>query len=62
MFSRDIRHARPTPRTLQQAFGPYSKIRIPQRRSKVVDALYVVLYGVAVGAVWYGIVLLRVGS
>jgi len=60
MFSRDIRHARPTPRTLQQAFGPYQKLNIPQRRSKIVDALYMALYGAAVGACWYAVILLKV--
>jgi VanZ family protein len=63
MFSRDVSHYSRTPRTLQSSkFGPYARISIPQRRSKIVDALYVVLYGAAVGAVWYGVVLLRVGS
>ncbi len=63
MFSRDINHARPTPRSLQSSkFGPYARISIPQRRSKVVSVLWMLAYGVAAGAVWYVAVLVRVGS
>lgn len=33
MFDRDIRHYHPTPRTLDEAFGPYSRLDTPTTRA-----------------------------
>ncbi|TAM15937.1 MAG: hypothetical protein EPN65_16620 [Pandoraea sp.] len=33
MFDRDIRHYHPTPRTLNEAFGPYSRLAAPAPRA-----------------------------
>lgn len=40
MFSRDARHYRSTPRTTQQAFGPYAEFRADRRafnRQRLID-------------------------
>lgn len=61
MFDRDIRHYRATPRSLNAAFGPYSKLHV-EKQSTLRGWLYAIAYGIAVGAVWYGIVALKAGA
>lgn len=62
MFSRDIRHIQyRTPRTLNDAFGPYSTMHV-SRRSEARSWLYVIGSGIAVGGIWWLIVALRVGG
>lgn len=62
MFSRDVKDFRyRTPRTLNEAFGAYStaKLHIPRRRWRPAPVLWMLFYGVAVGAFWYALVLAR---
>lgn len=59
MFSKDNRHYRATPRTLQDAFGPYHVFHEQHRRAKsniVCAALGVIALGVIYGLLfgWRG--------
>jgi apolipoprotein N-acyltransferase len=61
-FSRDIQHTQyRTPRSLNDAFGPYSTWRV-ERRSEARNWIYVIGSGLAVGGFWWLIVALRVGG
>ncbi len=43
MFSKDISHQRPTPRTLQSSkFGPYAKLTTVAKSQGLADALFTV--------------------
>ncbi|AQG98566.1 hypothetical protein A9R05_06760 [Burkholderia sp. KK1] len=61
MFDRDIRHARMAPRTLNEAFGPYStaKLHVPRRKPRIAPLLWALFYGVAIAAFWYALLLAR---
>lgn len=59
MFDRDIRHYRAAPRSLNEAFGPYSRLHV-EKQSK--GWLYAIGYGLVIGLVWYGIVALKAGA
>jgi hypothetical protein len=52
MFSRDNKHYRPTPRTTQEAFGPYSRYQSKKQARN--DILQVALGVLALG-VTYGL-------
>lgn len=57
MFSQDRKHYRPTPRTMNQAFGPYAKVTpIGHRTSKVAVVAGVVIVGAIYGLLmgWRG--------
>lgn len=58
MFSRDPKHYRPTPRTIQQAFGPYHKFEIEKCRKheRLVITVGVIALGVLFGLLfgWRG--------
>lgn len=60
MFDNDIRHYRPTARTLNEAFGPGSKLHVEKRSAK--GWLWAVFYGVVIGAGWYALVALKAGA
>lgn len=57
MFSRDPKHYRPMPRTIQQAFGPYHRFNVYQKRRAQIDmicaGLGVLGLGAMYGAMWY---------
>lgn len=53
MFSRDVRCYRSTPRSLQQAFGPYARLSVPARRRKVAAVFWMLVYGVGIGVAWW---------
>jgi hypothetical protein len=59
VFDPDIRHYRPTARTLNDAFGPYSKLHVEKQRG---GWLWAIAYGVVIGIVWYGIVAMKAGA
>lgn len=59
MFDPDIRHYRSTPRSMNQAFGPYSRLHV-ERGSK--GWAWAIGYGLVIGLVWYGIVALKAGA
>lgn len=61
MFSRDVKHfSYRTPRTLQSSkFGPYSRISIPTRRTRVMPFIWMLGYGFAIGACWYALLIVR---
>lgn len=64
MFSRDVKDFRyRTSRTLYEACGPYAKLHVPHRKSKLrtrIEAgLWMLAYGAAIGLTWYGCVLWR---
>lgn len=59
MFDKDIRHFRPTPRSLNDAFGPYARLSVHKRKPRISARLWVIAYGVAVAFIWYGIVFVR---
>lgn len=60
MFFRDISKMRyRTPRALYEACGPYAKLHVPRRKSRIAPVLWAILYGVAIGAFWYALVLAR---
>lgn len=58
MFSRDSKHYRATPRTLQQAFGPYSKYDVAhcRKHERLVAAVGVIFVGILLGLLlgWQG--------
>jgi hypothetical protein len=52
MFSRDPKHYRPTPRSVQQAFGPYHQlheIRTCRRHERLCAVAGVIVLGVIYG-------------
>jgi hypothetical protein len=53
MFSRDNKHYRPTPRTIQQAFGPYARFHREAIRESRKDVLGAVI-GILILGVIYG--------
>lgn len=53
MFSKDIKHYHPTPRTMQQAFGPYHSFSVRAYRKSQAHVLCAALGVIALGA-WYG--------
>ena len=60
-FSRDIRHERDrAPRTLNEAFGPYAKLHVKERRTAQ-GWLWAIGYGIAVGVFLWVVVLVKVG-
>lgn len=62
MFSRDIQHYRyRTARTMNEAFGPNSKLHI-ERKSTAKEWAWAIGCGVAVGAFWWLCVALRAGG
>ena len=60
-FSRDVRHYRATPRSLSQAFGPYSRLHV-EKKSEAAAWLWAIFYGAIVGAGWYALVALKAGA
>lgn len=59
-FSKDIRHYRRTPRTMNDAWGAYAKLHVPSdKQSKIAGFLWAAFYGVAIGAFWYVLLLAR---
>lgn len=61
-FSRDIQHTQyRTPRTLNDAFGPYAKLHVSQR-SDAKAWVWAIGCGVAIGFVWWLCVALRAGA
>lgn len=49
MFSKDIQHYRPTPRTLQSSrFGPYAKLSKAAKSQGFADGLFAVASGLCV--------------
>lgn len=59
MFSRDVSHYSRTPRTLNDAFGPYARLEPLRRKSRVPAWVWATSYGIAVALFWYGIVFVR---
>lgn len=59
MFDKDIRHYRMAPRSLNDAFGPYARLSVHKRKSRIAPVLWAIFYGVAIGAFWYALVLAR---
>lgn len=53
---------KPWPRTLNEAFGPGSKLCIEQHRKPFSEYAWMAAYGVAVAICWYLIVALKAGS
>lgn len=63
MFSKDVNNYQPTPRTLQQAFGPYAKMCPRERRREAVSvALFVAAIVLATAAAFITAMLLFTGS
>ncbi|MGF7131959.1 hypothetical protein P3T40_003442 [Paraburkholderia sp. EB58] len=61
-FPRNTQYERlRAPRTLQDAFGPYAQLSVRRKRS-VQGWLWVIGYGVIVGAFLYGVVLIKAGG
>jgi hypothetical protein len=61
MFDRDCRHYRSTPRSLNDAFGPYARLSVHQKRKpRIAPVLWILAYGFAIGALWYAAILVRV--
>lgn len=62
MFSRDIRNFRHrAPRTLNDAFGPYSRLTVPVRHRRLKSAFWMLAYGIGCGVVWYVAFVIGVG-
>jgi len=53
MFSRDVKHYRPTPRTINQAFGPYHSFS-PRAYRRTQAHVYMAALGVLALGIWYG--------
>ena len=51
MFSRDNKHYRPTPRTIQQGFGPYHRLDIAvcRKHERLCAIVGVIVCGVLLG-------------
>ncbi len=56
MFSQDPKHYRSTPRTTQQAFGPYSRAHFENRKRECWSMLLTVVTIVVIGA-YFGLLL-----
>ena len=56
MFSQDPKHYRSTPRTTQQAFGPYSRAHFENRKHERGGMLFTLLAIVVIG-VYFGLLL-----
>ncbi len=58
MFSKDIKHNRPTPRTISQAFGPYHRydIAVCKKHERLCAVVGVVIVGIVFGLLigWRG--------
>jgi hypothetical protein len=55
MFIRDMKHYRPTPRTIQQAFGPYANFKFQpftRRRERFWSIVGVMVAGGIFGAMY----------
>ena len=59
-FSKDVRHYRSTPRTLNQAFGPYARLDVAKREAH--GWLWAIGCGIGIGVFWWFVVALRVGG
>lgn len=61
MFDKDVGHYRMAPRTLNEAFGPYStaKLHVPRRKARLAPLLWTLFYGVAIAAFWYALLQAR---
>jgi hypothetical protein len=53
MFSKDSRHYRPVPRTLNQAFNAYARLHVSRERTPIRAKLYMFACCAAIGAGWY---------
>lgn len=58
MFSKDAKHYRPTPRTVQQAFGPYHRSDIAhcRKHERLIAVVGTLIVGVILGLLigWRG--------
>jgi apolipoprotein N-acyltransferase len=62
MFSRDIKHYQyRTPRSLNDAFGPYSQWNV-KRDSQAKQWAYAIGTGVVIGVIWWLGVAIRAGA
>jgi len=57
----DILDCRRTPRTLNEAFGPGSKLHL-EEESSLKGWLWAIFYGACIGAGWYALVALKAGA
>lgn len=63
MFSRDISHERMrTPRTLNDAFGPYAKLYIVEPRRRFAAVFWMLAYGIGIGVAWWLLVAIKAGA
>lgn len=67
MFSRDVKDfTYRTPRSIGEAFGPYSsqKLHVPRRKSRlrkrIESVAWIGFYGVSIAAFWYALIQARV--
>lgn len=60
MFSRDAKHYRPVPRTMNQAFGPSARLHVSREKTPLRAYVYMVTCGVAIGLFWYAVLMLKV--
>lgn len=49
-------------RTLNEAFGPYAKLHVEQKKTPLRAYFWMVAYGVAVGSILYLIVAIKAGA
>lgn len=63
-FSKDINHyPRRTARTMNEAFGAHARLHVPEEKpSRIAGFLWMVFYGVAIGAFWYALLLARIAA
>lgn len=62
-FSRDINHTRyRTARTLNEAFGPGSRLTVEPQKQPLRAYLWMALYGVGIGIGWYVVVAIKAGA
>lgn len=65
MPSNDIKHERlRAPRTINEAFGPYSstKLYVEPKKMPLRAYVWMVIYGVVIGFGWYVVVGLQAGA
>lgn len=61
--SLDLKYERlRAPRTLNDAFGPYAKLHVEPEKTPLHAYVWVVIYGVAIGLIWYAILAIKAGA
>ncbi|CAG4900536.1 hypothetical protein [Paraburkholderia saeva] len=62
-MNRDLKYERlRSPRTLSDAFGPYAKLHVEPEKTPLRAYVWMVVWGVGIGAIWYVITAIKAGA